>query len=131
MIVSMWDIQVAIDDRLYNDISEMVTGVHDDPPDGAEFPYVSYGPPTSVPFDTKLSDGADTTFQIDIWSQNGTAETSDIMNAIQESLQSEPLPMSGGFSMYMNRLEYADIIDDQDGKTKHGVLQYRIIIEKE
>ncbi|MFD2704083.1 DUF3168 domain-containing protein [Salibacterium lacus] len=131
MIVSFWDVQVALDTRLYNDISEMVTGVYDNPPGGVEFPYVNYGAPTSTPFDTKLSHGAEITFQIDIWSQNGTKECSVIMGAIEEALENEPLPMGDGFSMAMKRLEYAEILDDQDGKTKHGVLQYRVIIEKE
>jgi hypothetical protein len=131
MITADWDIQVAIDNRLYNDtnVTSRVTGIYDEVPDGTTFPYISYGYPTDTAFDTKQTDGAETIFQIDVWSRNGKKEVSDISGAIQNSLK-EPLSVSG-FSVPIFDLDFQQILDDPDGETKHGVLQYRILIYKE
>lgn len=133
MKLAGWELQLAIDNRLYNDttIINMVQGIYDDVPEITPFPYISYGPETTNWWGTKTTDGEDMTFQLDVWSQKrGSKEVKDIMNAVIQSITASPLSLGNGFFIVIQSDMFTQVLDDPDGKTKHGVIRFRFRISQ-
>ncbi|WP_193063470.1 DUF3168 domain-containing protein [Oceanobacillus oncorhynchi] len=129
MIIDYHTIQNNVDDLLYHDekLNSLVKGVYINRgvPDGALFPYVSKGSATSNPKDSKLTNGASTIYQLDVWGRRDDWEIHEIMEAIQETMKGFR-PESDKSKVFYSNLNYADVQLDPDGITRHGILQYRI-----
>ena len=112
--------------------------VYDSPPnqpDGmpaANFPYVVLGDDTLVPFDTDNSLGTSATVTLHIWSRyNGRKEVKTILGEIYTALNRQAGNLTAtGYKFIDSLYEFGDIIEEADGKTRHGVCRYRITMEK-
>lgn len=105
--------------------------VYDVPPDGAAAPYVSFGPSTFV---TERRDGFASrteTIQIDVWTRDQRARQpcKAIMDAVNDVLDQGNLSLADPYGLARMDLVLSRLIDDPDGITKHGVLQYSCEVE--
>ncbi|QQK75093.1 DUF3168 domain-containing protein [Salicibibacter cibarius] len=129
MIVDYHAIQNNIDHLLYYDdkLNNLVKGIYINRgvPDGASFPYVSKGSGFANPGDTKQTDGANVTYQIDVWGRRDDWEIHEIMMAVQDAMQGFRAE-TDRTEVFDCRLNYTDVQLDPDGYTRHGILQYRI-----
>lgn len=111
----------------YTALTSLITGVYDNVPSDAVFPYVTLGESTGTDWGTKNSDGENIVATLHCWSQYpGKKEAKQILDQMLQAL-SQPLSMSG-FNIVVNKLEYIDVLDDKDGITKHGILRLRFMI---
>lgn len=129
---SMWPLQEALYKRFsgYEPLMERVTGVSDDAPKDQLAPYITLGENTVMDWGTKLNDGEEITVTLHCWSEYpGKKEAKEILSLMLEAL-SEPLSVEGGFHVDFARLDMAEVLDDPDGITKHGVLRVRFLISQ-
>jgi hypothetical protein len=91
-------LQQAVYARLTGDVdlSADVTGVYDDVPEDAQYPYVTISTVASSP-DNELGEyGRQTVVQLDVWSAyRGFAEATGILSHIERLLDRQPLPITG------------------------------------
>jgi hypothetical protein len=110
--------------------------VRDDPtplpagqPDSG-FPYVAIGDDTERPWDSDGRLGASVTVTLHIWSRKPSyVEAKTIARAIYGRLHRKPIPASG--AQVVDCLhEFSDYARDEDGKTRHGVVRYRLTLQE-
>lgn len=112
--------------------------IYDDPPnqpDGmpeADFPYTTIGDDTVVPWDTDTSLGANCTITLHVWSRkNGKKEAKTILGQLYTALNREAnFLYAPGFRFIDCLHESTEIIEEVDGKTRHGIIRFRITMEK-
>lgn len=129
-------LQLALFSRLTAGLSPVK--VYDSPPnqpDGlsnSDFPYVVIGDDTFAPFDTDTSIGNSCTVTLHVWSRyNGKKETKTIMGSIFQLLHRQASSLSAsGYNFIDCLFEFGEVIEEIDGKTRHGVCRYRILLEK-
>jgi len=98
----------------------------DEAGDDDYFPYMSFGPEISLPFDTKTFSGAEATVQINIWSrQNDYIEVKDIADRVHALLHKQALTISG-HTHVETYFETSEVSDDPDGKTRRCRMQFAI-----
>ncbi len=101
--------------------------VYDHVPDNPAFPYVTLGDTVSGPFDTKSFAGRDQSVTLHAWSRyRGKKEVKQILTALHDALHEQPLTVAG-HNFVLCRFEFADVFDDEDGLTRHGVSRFRIV----
>lgn len=92
MSTKILEVQQSIFQRLQSDsgFTQKVTGLYDFVPEITELPYATFGEISSLPLDTKISNGETIVTTIDIWSEaKGRKEVVQILGAIEESLKEE------------------------------------------
>lgn len=112
--------------------------IYDDPPnqpDGmpnSEFPYITIGDDTLVPWDTDGSLGVSATITIHVWSRkNGRKEAKDILGQLYTALNRQAANLSATGYTFIDCLhEYSEVVEEVDGKTRHGITRFRITMEK-
>lgn len=106
--------------------------IYDRPVPNAAFPFISFGPTSIVPLavDDCIS-GREETVQIDIWStdQSGKLEAKQICDIVIGVLNGFEGEMESGYAVEL-RITLAQVIDDPDGKTSHGIVQVEAMIEE-
>ena len=131
MALGQFAIQSAIYSRLNNDstlTNSLGAGIYDEVQEGNSYPFVTMGRDSSIDYSTKDVDGSEYTVNLDIWSQyNGSKETKEIIDRIHDLLHDYSLSVTG-FNLINIRFEFADILIDPDGVTRHGVMRFRAII---
>jgi hypothetical protein len=131
MSIKQFALQTALYSRLSTDsnlTSTLGAGVYDEVPEGSSFPYVAMGESTSIDFGTKDVDGSENTITIHVWSQyKGSKETKNIMDRLHDLLHNYSLSVSGA-NLINLRFEFADLIRDPDGITRHGIIRFRAIL---
>lgn len=130
-------LQQAIYDRLsgYTALTDLVQAVVSklEPTTNASdvdaFPYVSIGTITANPFDTKINNGVNAVFQIDVWSRSTSElDRREIMDAVYVALHKHDLAIAD-CALIDCRYETSTEIDDPDGITTHGILLFRVMYE--
>lgn len=113
-----WDLQVGIDNILYSNGIE----IYENPPEDSLLPYSTYGVSNTILHDTKTSDGDDTIFTIDVWSQY----KNECLNILEEIylLLRDNEPVMDKFIVDHKRLDTKDLIEDPSG-IYHGVFKMR------
>ncbi len=119
-----WDLQRAVYFELIaasiSGVSEIVDHKIEDP-QPSDFPYVQIGNVSSVQDDVACFDGTEETFDIHSWSRtNGQKEVKQIMGGVHGALHNKHLTVSGLGSVH-SFVSGERILDDPDGKTRHGV----------
>lgn len=136
--MSLWDIQLALDERLYNysPLMSIITDIYDGVSSNARFPYVAYGEDTKVPWSTKNRPGDEVTHTLHVWSNSTRKqEVKNIMAHIEDALQ-EPLQLGSGFSLVIQEVEFQQVFEDNLGsnldtsKLQHGVMRFRFRLQK-
>ena len=126
-------IQKAVYERLSADSSLMgkVTGIFDFVPDNQEFPYVTIGEATTVPFATFSRFGEEATITLHIWSRyQGFKEIADIMDDLNRLLGHQDLQVIG-YDTITCFYDFSETLREPDGITRHGVVRYRILTQKQ
>lgn len=123
-------LQTAIYTALSSDtaLSNMITGVYDDVPEGTAYPYVVIGEDTAINNGTKTLDGLQYTVTLHAWSQyRGRKEVKEIMARVYEILHNADLSVNNA-SLVNIRQEFTDSVVDADGITRHGVMRFRAVV---
>lgn len=104
--------------------------VYDDPPTGAVYPFVSFGPMDAVPLEVECFEGATQNVQIDVWSdsQAGQVEAKEITDHVKTALHKFTANLSDGALIGM-RVTLMRVIPDPEKHITHGVLQIEADVE--
>lgn len=125
------ELQAAVIAKLTGDTGHMalVTGVYDAVPQQTAYPYESIGA-LQENFADGFTDGFRSgMLQIDCWSQyHGRKEAQDIQASQIALLNRVSLTLATLHCVYI-RLDYADVLEDPDGLTWHGVTRYQWLVE--
>jgi hypothetical protein len=100
-----------------------------DAADPGPFPYIVLGDTTMTPWDTDTETGAEATVSIHVWSRYaGNKELTDIHDAIYAALHRVDIDVEDCVTLGCD-FEQSDMYQESDGRTRHGVLRYRIVVE--
>lgn len=101
--------------------------IYDEPPSGATKPFVSLGPTSFFPDPRDCIPTRIETVQIDVWTagQNRRQPCKAICNAVEGVLDGATLSLDDPYALGTCDLTLGRVLDDPDGITKHGVLQFR------
>lgn len=128
-------LQQAIYDRLNSvtAITDAVTGIYTfvpqvvDSEDDSAFPYITLGPVSVTPDDSKTDDGAQALFDVHIWSRSKSALTwRAIADDVYDALQKYDALAVAGVTVIDCRFDSSAEFDDPDGVTRHQIGTYRI-----
>lgn len=126
-------VNVELQERIYEILSSDSTltdigPVYDTPPDNEDYPYVTIGNDTFSEFDTHTTTGFDGSIQIDTWSQAmSKLEVKKMQKRIYELLHDIDLNLPN-FKTTAFRCNLQDVLDDPDGRTKHGVQRFEFLL---
>lgn len=105
--------------------------VYDENPENVPFPYVVMGEITAREWSDKLEDGAEVFSTVHVWSRyHGRKEADEIADAITQGLTSYALVLEPNFRCAFDSLDNYSLLVDIDGKTRHGVLRFKYLIEE-
>jgi hypothetical protein len=96
----------------------------DDSGSALYFPYISFWQVTDIGFNTKDANGLNAIVQVDVWSRVDTTQCEAIAKAVYDLLHRQPLMLTGQFT---TECESMDFQRDPDGKTRHGILRFRVL----
>lgn len=111
----------------YQPLMDMVNQVTEAPEKDDPYPYVVLGDQNSTPFETKTSFGENITMDFHVWSGKTRAEAQEISSRVLEGITYKPLEFEG-FTFVAKKLMLAQVINDTDGVTKHGIIKVRFTI---
>lgn len=133
-----------VQQALFTRLSAIVTlaTIYDDVPDlpdgqpAANFPYIVIGEDVSTPFDTDDVVGSTVIITLHTYTRGDSAQgkkiAKDIMTEIYTALNRQSANLSAtGYRFVDCLFDFAEVIDEDDGATRHGVCRYNITIEKE
>jgi hypothetical protein len=105
--------------------------VWDHPPSSPEFPYITLGATDFTPTDADCIDMREETIQVDIWSRDDGRKwpCKQIVDAVVKALRRPEGELVNG-DLIAGRIDIARVLDDPDGLTTHGVVQFTAIIEE-
>lgn len=125
-------IQKAVYSRLTADTTLMalIQGVFDFVPDNKPFPFIRIGDPEFADWSSHTFDGAQGTYQIDIWSRptaRGKAEALTLAEHVKRILHRAPLSVTG-YATCSFRFDQASCIVDPDAVTYHGIVRFKFLM---
>jgi len=114
------------------DVVALIGGrIYDRVPEGAEFPYISFGAIESRSFMADCLDLAEITVQLDCWSRKaGFGELREIAEAVRQALHDKDLTLER-HAMVTITHERTHELYDPDGTTTHAALIFAATIERE
>jgi len=105
--------------------------VYDDNPEQADYPYIVMGEMIARDWSAKGEPGQEVYSTIHIWSQYaGRKEADDMSDAVLQALTKRPLDLGSNFHEVLGVFDSYDLIIDIDGKTRHGILKMRYLIQE-
>lgn len=108
---------------VYDNVPQGVYG------DDSAFPYIVIGDDADNAFNTDDSQGSDATVDVHIWSrQMGRAETKEIQGLVFDALSRQDLTIANKNVVSIEQTTALTYLDP-DGKTRHGVQSFRVIVE--
>lgn len=126
-------IQKAIYDKLSADLSY---DVYDDVPQprnagrSLDFPYITIGEDIVTNADTDTVLRAEASITVHVWSrERGRLETKQIQTEIYNSLHRANLTETGYNFVNLNQVNALTQLD-ADGRTRHGIQEFKLIIEE-
>lgn len=97
----------------------------------ANFPYVVIGNDTLLAWDTDDQLGAEITLTLHIWSRaSGMKEAKGIAGEIFDLLH-RASPTIADYHVVDCLREFSEFMIDPDGETRHGVVRYRLTIQRD
>jgi hypothetical protein len=111
--------------------AEISERIYDSVPSSAQFPYVTFRVPIVVDDSADCITGSEVFFDIHIWSRaTGWPEASRIAGIVRASLDEAEFNVT---DHNLINLHFRDFrrLDDPDGKTNHGVVSFRALIDAE
>lgn len=146
-------LQAAIFSCLESNIElmDIVTGIYDEVPQGRVtlnsdfdidlesdyslendtlFPFVVVGDDSARDWSTKTNSGQEIDCTIHTWSRyQGYGELKQINSMVIESISESDLILDG-FEVVHRNLDMEQVFRDSDGRTRHGVLRFRFLIQQ-
>jgi len=105
--------------------------IYDENPQNAPYPYVVMGEITAKDWSDKLEDGMEVYSTIHVWSRyHGRKEADEMADRILQALSSSAISVGSNFRTALDRLDDYSLIVDMDGKTRHGILRFKYLIEE-
>ena len=105
--------------------------VYDANPENAEYPYIVMGGIDARDWSDKSEPGMEVYSTIHVWSQyHGRKEADEIADAVIQALSSSILVLSSDFLCSLARLDSYNLMVDIDGKTRHGIVRLKYLIEE-
>lgn len=105
--------------------------VFDHTPDNQQYPYIVIGEDNAQAFDTKTFNGFEVSVVIHTWSQKlGRKEIKTMQGAIYNALHNRQLAIDG-FNFVLCLFEFSETILEDDGRTRHGIQRFNLIITAE
>ena len=100
-------------------------------PENEPFPYVTLGEITARDWSDKSDNGMEVFTTLHIWSQyHGRKQADEMADAILQALTSSPLGLGSEFREALGVFDSYNLITDMDGKTRHGILKFKYLIEE-
>ena len=126
------ELQIAIFTALKADVTlgNLVNAVYDDVPDNAVFPYLVIGEFTSVTFDDKTDDGANTTVTLHAFTQGRDKHlVHDIIARTYDLLHNAELSVVGQNLILLRSDNFLQVFQEKtdNNTTYHGVVRYRAL----
>ena len=124
-------IQQAIYTKLSNDAPlSAVVSIYDNAPQDGAFPYVTIGEDVLIEWDTDTELGVVGSITLHTWSrERGRKETKTIQGLIYDALHRTTLTSSGYKFVTIDQQEVSTNIDP-DGLTRHGIQEFKVILER-
>lgn len=92
----------------------------------AAFPYVTFGFPSVLPWDTKSDDGGNAILQVHVWSRSQSSlQYQSILTSVYDALDKYDLVISGAATVTVD-FQGSTYFEDPDGVTVHGISDFRI-----
>jgi len=129
----LFSLQQAIYSRLKADTALMrkITGLFDAVSDDQNFPYVTIGEATSLPYRTFDKFGEECTITLHIWSRyKGFKEAAEILDDLNRILADTVFSVPG-WGKVNSYYDFSETLRDPDGITRHIPVRYRILVQKE
>ena len=97
--------------------------------DNAFYPFISFGPDTTTPWDTKGSSGGESVLDLSVWSRSGDyIEAKEIAGQVWDLLHRTEYAISGS-TLVTSDIESSVASIDPDGETRRVLMQLRVIYE--
>ena len=136
---SQFALQTAIYDALRTDATLITLAgdgasperakVYDQVEQDTAFPYVVIGPTTTLPWDSKTSDGMEHLFDVFTLSRyGGLKEIKDMMAAVVDALDNVTLTVTG-HTLVLLQFTFGQTVNDGDGLTHEGITRFRALIQ--
>lgn len=122
------DLQDMIFKRLTSDAA-VTWSVFDRAPTNQSYPFISFGTQTVLEDDDEGITGTAHTFQVDLWSsEDGTAELNEMIGIVKQSLHNFAGELTDN-ALHSIRFVSSRVIQEPDGVSYHGVVQFEALIE--
>lgn len=127
---------MSIDIALQSSIYTLLNGnigcdVYDSPPKVPQYPYVIIGDDSFIPFDTDNTVGRDIIASIHLWDNYaGKKRIKTIAGEIDALMNRAEFPIAG-FHLINCFFDGSDYFLDSDGKTYHGILTFRLLVDED
>ncbi len=132
-LAAEWSLQKAVFAALAADAT--LTGligpgrIHDDAPQQAAFPYLTFGQSTARDWSTATDEGAEHVLTLHVWSRAaGKKEAHAVMRAVRQALHDQPLTLEDHRLVNL-RHDCSGTARDPDGETVHGIVRFRAVTE--
>ena len=130
-------VQTAFYTRLAAEVSTATT--YDDVPGQSEgmpdesFPYIVIGEDDSTSWDTDDTLGSVVLCTLHVFSRyEGKKEVKAVMGAVYDALHRQAANLTATGYRFVDCLhDFSEVVDDNDGVTRHGICRYRVTLEKE
>jgi hypothetical protein len=104
--------------------------IYDHTPADVPFPYVTFGRTSIYDWSTGTESGTEQLLTLHVWSKGkGKNETHQIMDAISGRLHDAALALDGHHLANL-RLEFSEVLFDEDLTVHHGLLRFRAVTEE-
>ncbi|MEU1908107.1 DUF3168 domain-containing protein [Streptomyces hygroscopicus] len=133
MTTALWPLQRAVYAALTADTALMalVSGVYDEVPEPAAYPYVSIGSITELVDDAHDQRGLTTDLVLHVWSKyHGFKEAAEILDALDAVLDRQPLAVEGFTDVSVAHQQHQEL-RDPDPEIRHINVTYRVWMTKE
>jgi hypothetical protein len=123
------ELQEAIYSRLVSELGADVTGVHDGPPVGAAYPFISFGPSDYVTEDARGITARRETIQIDVWARGPLSEARALTDRVKGALHEADLTLTVN-ALVGIWVTGVRVVDDPEAGLGHGVVMVEVLIEE-
>lgn len=127
--------QTAVLDRLRGDVGVQATlgdpaRVYAIAPNGARFPFLSTGRGETEPADASGTDLVDHRLTLHLWGRRDDMDAiKDAASAVRAALHQADLTLSASYVCILCRVVYTDLFTGADGRTLHGAVRVRGLIQ--
>lgn len=132
MTAALWPLQMAVVQkaRAHTPLTDLVSGIYDEVPEGVQFPYVSLGSITENVDDAHNQRGLEASVVLHVWSKyHGFKEAATILAALDAALDRQPLTVAGFTDVSIAHQQHQEL-RDPDPDIRHINVSYRVWLTK-